>query len=99
MPLVCQLRSPCPPSGCRGGSELTYKYVVRNAVTLAPVRWQEGNDATLQVPKAGKGSVYRVREAWDASFREVEVGGCSAAAEGVAVDVVLCLLGDSARSS
>ena len=61
-PLVC----------VRDGAELTYKYVVRNASTLAPVRWQEGTDCTLRLPEEPATAVV-VREAWDASHREVEV--------------------------
>lgn len=54
-----------------GSAELMYKYVVRNERTMAPVRWQEGQDSLLELPAAARGTVL-VKEAWDAGHREVE---------------------------
>ena len=66
--------------------EVEYKYVVRSERSKEAVRWKEGGNFQLHLPAQGK---LRVRDSWDDSSREVEVGGAGAGAAG-GLGVVRC---------
>lgn len=63
-----------PP--CRAGSQVEYKYVVRNG-DGTPTVWKPGSN--LQLPLQGSGAAdgglpgaLRISDAWDESWRRVE---------------------------
>jgi hypothetical protein len=56
----------------KAAAEVEYKYVVRSERSKEAVRWKEGGNFQLRLPAQGK---LRVRDSWDDSSREVEVGG------------------------
>lgn len=53
-------------------TEVEYKYVVCNENDMSAAAWKPGGNFALSVPKAGDGSM-RVRDAWDNTFREVQI--------------------------
>ena len=58
----------------KAAAEVEYKYVVRSERSKEAVRWKEGGNFQLRLPAQGK---LRVRDSWDDSSREVEVGGAA----------------------
>jgi hypothetical protein len=57
---------------CRSEGDFEYKYVVRNEHDHTAASWKPGENFKLKLPEAGKGTV-RVRDAWDETFREVQI--------------------------